>query len=314
MKPRDAIHRLASIAPGGKRALFWARRVRAFLGKGWVIERAPIIVSQDEDLCLNPIFVIGTHRSGTSLVRRILDSHPNIACPPESFFLSHYSALLRDDTALKGISNLGFSREEALAGLRRGAAFFHEAYRRAKNKPRWADKTPSYAFHLDTIESLFGPGCRYVFVFRHPLDVAYSIWKRGWTLWEADRSTGDRLADTCRYVADSIARQLAFMDEHRDRSLALIYDRLVSAPEPHLRRLCDFLGEPFAHEMLEHHKQPHDSGTEDPVVRGIKGFSASEANWLAWPKEDVARAWSIVRDVGESLGYLPDNPRRTVSD
>ncbi|MCA9663328.1 MAG: sulfotransferase, partial [Myxococcales bacterium] len=31
------------------------------------------------------IIVLGAPRSGTTLLRRLLDAHPNIACPPETY-------------------------------------------------------------------------------------------------------------------------------------------------------------------------------------------------------------------------------------
>jgi hypothetical protein len=287
------------------RARTFYRRFRAFLGRGWVCERTRIVVSDDSDLCCSPIFVVGTHRSGTSLLRRILDSHRNIACPTETFWLAHYSRILNDARTFEGFWNLGFDRSQALEGLRRGASYFHEAYRRAKGKPRWADKTPQYTEHLETLFTLFGPQARFVLIFRHPMDVAFSIWNRG---WELAPPTGDRVADACRYVLVSGQSQLGFRRRHPEACWVMHYDRLVRHPERTLRRLCDFLGEPWDAAMLEHHRAAHDFGCEDPIARGRGGFHGSYDNWRQWSPEVTRRAAEILRPLMEKLGYTLDSP------
>lgn len=286
------------------------RRFRAFLGRGFIQRKTEVVTVDEADLCARPIFVIGTHRSGTSLLRRVLDSHPHIACPPESFFLQHYTSMLRDESTFTGLSNLGFSEAEARKGIARGARYFHEQYRRAKEKPRWADKTPQYVFHLDTLQTLFGPACQYVFIMRHPLDVAFSIWKRGWTFSNMEEGTSEQyLPAVCRYVVDSGEQQLDFMRRHPQQCHRLYYDRLVDSPAVELRALCRFLEEPWDERMLAHHEQPHDFGTEDPVARGTKGFKGSFGNWQAWDTGQIDLAVSILRPLMERLGYSKEHVR-----
>lgn len=128
------------------------------MNRGWVRHKQPIHVDVDDDACERPIMIIGTHRSGTSLLRRVVDSHPSVACPPESFFLTHYAAALDDPLTGDGLAGMGFEGEAAKAGIQRGAVFFHEAYRRAQGKARWADETPAYAERLPTLARLLPTG------------------------------------------------------------------------------------------------------------------------------------------------------------
>ncbi len=93
-----------------------------------------------------PIVVGGCHRSGTSLVRRILDAHPRIHCGPELTFFRDFYGDFRDDT----LAHLRFARtaravvpeDEALDVLGRAFVELHERAARRAGKPRWADKAP----------------------------------------------------------------------------------------------------------------------------------------------------------------------------
>jgi hypothetical protein len=281
------------------------RKVKSFVLKGFVSQRTRIVTAPADDFCENPIFIVGAHRSGTSLVRRIIDSHPHIACPPESFWLSHYSRVLEDERVFEGLWGLGFDRAGVIEGLASGARYFHELYRRAKDKSRWADKTPDYAFHLETLKALFGDEARFVLVVRYPPDVAYSLWHRGWRL---EGYSDEPIANACEYVADSLAHQLDFLARWPNASEKLHYDRLVREPEATLRSLCDFLDEPWDDNMLEFNRQRHDVGIEDPVVRGTRGFDGSFDNWRMWSEADRERALQILALPMKRLGYSAESP------
>ena len=206
-----------------KLRVFW-RRLRAFLGKGFIHEKQIIVDpvnSQWDDV--NPIFLIGVHRSGTSLLRRIVDSHPDIAVPPESYFISHFCSLISDENTFHGLYGMGFDEGHARVCIANNASFFHRTYAKSKGKSRWADKTPAYALILDDLDQLFLQKSQFVFIFRHPLDVAYSNWSRG---WRHRQYTGDLLIDTCRYVKESDQRQLSFIERNGHRTYALFYEAL----------------------------------------------------------------------------------------
>ena len=75
----------------------------------------------DRSLGDPPIFVIGCFRSGTSLLRRILDSHSRIACPPESKFIAPLAEVFRRRNSLKGLATMGYGKRlvAALPPMRR---------------------------------------------------------------------------------------------------------------------------------------------------------------------------------------------------
>jgi hypothetical protein len=266
-----------------------------------VIQTRAVPLLQAE-LCASPIFLVGVHRSGTSLCRRIIDSHTHIACPPETHFLTHFATLSQDGPCEAGFGGLGFgNRSEFLQELRRWSSQYHEAYRLAKAKLRWADKTPDYVWVLPQLDEIFGGDARYVMIFRHPLEVVHSIFVRGWRLREYHK---ELLLNCAYYVADGIKRQLAFARQHSKRCYRLYYEDLVQHPEPVLRAVFEFLGEPWEPRVLAFDEFDHNFGTEDRVMRH---FRLNWGGFRALKPEQIKSLISIVRKPAAVLGYSLDD-------
>jgi hypothetical protein len=198
----------------------------------------------------SPIFVVGCQRSGTTLLRLILDSHPAISCGPETLFLVEFAERLTGERHWQHLAHFGFPKEY---WQRRVAELFdavQQDYAQRRGKTRWADKTPRYAVHLDQIDALF-PTCQVVHVIRDGRDVVAShrdrwgylsalkaIRKWPWYV-RAARAAGARLAA-------------------QDRYYEVRYEELVADPEATLRKLLGFLGEPWDDAVLKHDRRPHD--------------------------------------------------------
>ena len=129
------------------------------------------------------IVVVGTPRSGTTLLRRILDAHSRICCPPETYLLSAAARFLHEESfaaglrigVLSGLAFAGFEEDEVLGRLRSFVLGFLQEHAEAQGKPRWAEKTAFDAFHLDAIRRVVGGHVRFVCIQRHGLDVACSL-------------------------------------------------------------------------------------------------------------------------------------------
>src|ERR671931_35975 len=142
----------------------------------------------------DPIFIIGCQRSGTSLLRRIIDSHSRIACPPESKFVGSIVGLLRDEASLRGLESMGFDRSEVVRATAEFIRSFFDEYASAQGKPRWADKTPNYVDWLNDLWEMFGPSARFLLIVRDGMDVAYSLSKRHYPAIDEflDAASGDK--------------------------------------------------------------------------------------------------------------------------
>jgi Sulfotransferase family len=212
-------------------------------------------------------FVVGVNRSGTTLLRMMLDAHPQLTVPPETHFVPELieaagsssatpEALLATITSQREWGDFGLTEEELLERFRAiepldaGEALrsFYEAYAERVGKPRWGDKTPIYVKSMRKIEGAL-PEARFVHVIRDGRDVALSI---------RDRAVKEHPIDTIaeRWVrritrARQQAKRLAHYEEIR-------YESLILETKPTLEIVCEFFGLPWDDALLEYHERSAD--------------------------------------------------------
>lgn len=195
----------------------------------------------------SPIFVVGCQRSGTTLLRLMLDSHPRISCGPETRFLADLAAITGSNWQRMRLYQM--SKEEWHARI---AGFFdgiQTDYASARGKERWADKTPMYARCIPFLDDLF-PTCRVVHVIRDGRDVVASHRKRWGTVAAAKAA-----AKWPRYVT---AARSAGSGLPTTRYREVRYEDLVGRTEETLRGLLDWLSEEWDPAVLEYDLHPHD--------------------------------------------------------
>lgn len=193
-----------------------------------------------------PIFVIGCARSGTTLVRLILDSHPNISAGAETKFLPELAEMV-ERSRLDGKFDL--SRPDVLELMRGFYGRLQSDYMARRGKRRWAEKTPSYTLHLPLINELY-PNAQYVHVIRDGRDVVASTRDR----WGYRAALGTALRKWRRYVtvARAFGRRLPPGRYHEVR-----YEDLVRDPQTTARELVAFLGEPWDPAVLTYDRTSH---------------------------------------------------------
>lgn len=258
-----------------------------------------------------PIIVGGCHRSGTSLVRRILDAHPRIHCGPEvKFFRDFYGDFPNDPLAhIRFASTARALLPEATLLDVLGGAFIavHERTAALAGKARWADKNPENVLYLEQWRQLLGDQWVLIHVVRNPLDTLASIKEVGFPM-TVPAELNARIQFYRRYTEAG----LEFRRLHPDRYRCVIYEELVTQPGTVLPALMTWLAEPFHPMQLSFNDLPHESGIEDPKVAETKAIHTDSIN--RW-KELLTRAeaeqimrscGTLWRQIDPSGRYEPD--------
>lgn len=269
------------------------------------------------ELTESPIFIIGCQRSGTSLLRRILDSHPHIACPPESKFILPLEELVRHPQALEGLDSMGFTRAMVFHRLAAFVTGFFDDYAASKGKRRWADKTPNYVDCLPFLDELFASKACYIFIVRHPFDVCLSFehaaTKSGQPMVDIRpyvAEAGDLRAGACRFWNEQNLKIAEFIPQVSKRSISMDYETLTSHPEHVLREVFAFLDEPWSPNVLNYNQSPHDYGYEDRKIDKMPEIVPNSAKFLVWPERERVRLAAVAQEAMNILGYTPHQIQR----
>jgi protein-tyrosine sulfotransferase len=223
-----------------------------------------------------PLFILSCARSGSTLLRYILDTHPEICSPAElnlGALCKALHATLYDTIAVVSCGGDEQARERvALAEVRRRVTEIMEAYARSKNKSRWCEKSPMNLNHLDILQRVF-PDAHYICLYRHGLDVAHScleLSRQGFVedlFVHVQSSPQNLVAAMIDYWNDRTARLLAFEKQHRTQCFAITFESLVFRPADTLQSLCAFLGVEWRPEILSRiFSTHHDEGAGDRKI------------------------------------------------
>jgi Sulfotransferase family len=210
--------------------------------------------------------IVGVPRSGTTLLRLMLDSHRELAIPPETGFLHPACDLKRQgretpedvfqlvtsfppDAPCWPDFNIDANRfRDELHRIRpfevaSGMRAFYRLYAERFNKQRFGDKTPSYCEHIERIGELL-PEAHFLHIIRDGRDVALSLRP----LWF---SPGHDIETLARYWSRMVRAGRAGGSNAR-AYMEVRYEDLVREPRPQLEAVCRFLQLPFHSEMVEY--------------------------------------------------------------
>jgi LPS sulfotransferase NodH len=184
-----------------------------------------------------PVFVICTLRSGSTLLRVLLDSHSQIRSPHE-LHLRYVSVHFDQKWSERSMKELGLDTRAADYLL--WDRILHRELT-ASRKSIIADKTPNNVFIVDRLREAW-PDARFIFLLRHPGAIARS----------REKYKGEGADELIIKYVEALEAARQTYDGHTVR-----YEDLTANPERELRKICDFLGVPYEATMLDYGQFDH---------------------------------------------------------
>lgn len=222
-----------------------------------------------QSVTVEPIFIVGSYRSGTSIFCWCLGQHLNIVNIPETYWLARLSMnleeLYRLGTLNKELSHFGqagVSKQEFYRLFGEGLQHLMQATnaalleklegldpksefrgRRAFAEPkrRWVDATPENSHYIYGLACLF-PNARFIHILRNPHDVAKSLMNFSRVGSGKDYKQNSAYRAWLRLTHAAVNAEQAL---GRGRMIRVNYEDLISSPEVTFRTVLDFLGEPY---------------------------------------------------------------------
>jgi hypothetical protein len=280
---------------------------------------------------MNPyLFIVGCPRSGTTLLQRIVNAHPQIAILHETHWIPKFyrrgigltpdgrvtPELVERIVAHRTFPKLGISRLDLEGFLGNGAPVSYvrfvtslfDHYARSAGKPLAGDKTPEYGRHIRLLHR-FWPAARFVHLIRDGRDVCLSHLN-----WQAKAAKLDWRLPT--WKQDPVTTAAVWWEwnvrlaQEGGRVLGpglyyeLRYEALVARPEEECTRLCAFLGLPYEGAVLRFH---------EGRTRAVPGLDAKKAwrpitpglrDWRTqMTPADVERFEAAAGGMLDELGY-----------
>jgi hypothetical protein len=270
-------------------------------------------MERETNLRATPFFIVGCGRSGTTLLKSILNAHPNVFVAPETFYFRSIKKRIKESTEPWNSVNFWWLRDAGITpallrpfvqsrmehGQNLDAVVFGAIMdlHASRNKNCLiGEKTPSHVKYVDQIRSIY-PDAKFIQIYRDPRAV-YSSFKKV--------DVGPR------FISEIMKEWLAAAKVMRRRSddknyLTLKYEGLIERPEVNLKNICEFLELKWHDSILNFHsrkepgfaqEQKHHQNTQKPLFR---------TSINSWQNELKLREvglieWSVGSEL-EALGY-----------
>jgi hypothetical protein len=242
-----------------------------------------------------PVIVLTAARCGSTLLRLLLDAHPDLACPPETNVvkvcaqLAAIFSLVDGSTPAPHAADIpGIAPTAADSRIREVFAAAFADYLARRGKRRWCDKSLGTAPVAEWFVGLY-PRAKFICLYRHCMDVIHSgLEASPWGLMGygfeqfAGRLGGNNVSALAAYWAEHTSRILQFERAHVGRCLRVHYERLVGEPESIAADIFTFLGVeqvPGITELCfatahDEASRPSMLGPGDHKIRATRGITA----------------------------------------
>ncbi len=260
-----------------------------------------------------PIIIGGAARSGTTLLRAMLDCHPSICCGPELKILSRVADMYRFMTtaAPTVLAAYKLSNAEFAAQLRQLVESMVTPLRLSTGKLRWGEKTPVNILHFAELAEVFPDG-RFIHVVRDGRDVTCSLVTMDWNRPGGTEKLEfvQNMSNAAAYWNQAVRSGLhaATLPKLAGRILLVRYEQLVNNAEATLREVLNFVGEAWDPAVLDYHQknredEPIEASTPQ-IARPV--YRSSIGRWkMDMSPADKAAFKAQAGELLAELGYAP---------
>ncbi len=185
----------------------------------------------------SPIFIMGTQRSGTTLLTRILSAHPSIFIQNELDLPKIFQGANSPEEIIENINKqlfieTGQSLEQVLS---------------SKVEPIWGLKDPQLTEYIPQLRTLL-PHSKFIIIVRDGRGVTNSYMENKWGL-------GTNAYYGAQRWLREVKEQQNFMAESPDNFFFVRYEDIIDNLELSLKNICQFLGEKFSQDVLNYDKK-----------------------------------------------------------
>jgi LPS sulfotransferase NodH len=245
------------------------------------------LLDADDRLVPSPVFVYSAQRSGSTLLRMILDGHSQI-CAPHEMHLRSLRADFSDPLGRAAWRRLGVP--EVLLADVLWDRLLHLVLTRS-GKSVIVDKVPANVLMWRRIARSW-PEARYIFLKRHPVRIAESL-----AAARPERNMREHYARVNQYGKAWVAARAALP------GLTISYEALTADPERVIRAICDYLGMPFEPAMLDYADAAEPAGFR----RGLGDWNEKIKSGVIQRTDGPPKPAEIPRQLRKTcraLGYL----------
>jgi hypothetical protein len=271
-----------------------------------------------------PLFIVGMSRSGTKLLRNILNNSKDVAIPA---YESHLLPYLIKNFCEKDFP-LGIAEKRELKKLVKSSIFYNEIKRKNENFKEldleklanqkniqdsiqymmtvlanqsdgaeakiWGDKTPNNLFYIKMLKNAF-PEAKFIHIIRDPRERALSANKA----WHASLLM---CAERWRKGVSAAREQGSSIGSDY---LEVTYESLIDNPQNEIKRICNFLDINYSKSMLRLDKPAENYKTADNVTRLAQAIVSNNTSKfkLQLSSKDIEKIEAICGDLAVQLGY-----------
>ena len=238
-------------------------------------------------LIREPVFLCSSVRSGSTLLRAILNSHSQIHAPHETHF-RRMQVTLTTEPVRQAMTALDLNVRD-LEHLLWDRVLHRELVR--SDKALLVEKTPSNVFVVDRLKTAW-PDARFLYLIRHPFSVA-----RSWHEGKPEARPMERAVPYTRNFMEHVERA-----RQKHPGMTVRYEDLTADPEAQTQRICEYLGVPWEPGMLDYGQNDHGE-----FVAGIGDWRDKIRSGTVQPGRPLPEAHEVPEELHEMCrvwGYL----------